>query len=164
MPSRNKRRQPRPKPLSKKAKGNWTELICMAKFTSLGLSVSKPHGENDPFDLVVLNRKGKATRLQVRSSWTCLHHRGYRLQIRSRRGRALGYDVLVGYVPPHDAWYVIPASALPSGCATQVFPHTRRRRPSRSKWERYRNAWRLLTGNPADDSRSLGLTIHACAE
>ncbi len=35
---------------------------------------------------------------------------------------------------------------------------------SRGRYEQYRNAWRLITGNPDDDHQEIGITIHAAAD
>ncbi|HVP42030.1 MAG TPA: group I intron-associated PD-(D/E)XK endonuclease [Terriglobales bacterium] len=148
--------------MSDKAKGEWVEVVFMAKVGALGLSISKPHGDNEQFDFIVCDRAGKPVRVQVKSAWTQTSL-GYRIQHRRfGDGRPLGYDVLVAYIPPLDAWYVIPVSELPHSYITHLWPHSRR--PSRSKWEPYRNAWHILSGDPDDDTRSLGLTIHAAAD
>jgi len=50
-------------------------------------------------------------------------------------------DVLVAYVGPENAWYVIPIEAFRSVKGVKLFP-VRRRRPS--KHEKYREAWELM--------------------
>ena len=149
--------------MTNQEKGDYGELAFMTKMSALRLHVSKPHGQNQPFDFIVCERSGRPLRVQVRSTWCLDGLGGYRLQLRaSGRSTPLGYDVLIGYVPPFDAWYIIPAADLPKGTNLHVWPHARR--PSRSKWERYRSAWRHLSGDPQDDNRLLGLTIHAAAD
>ena len=136
----------------------------MAKVGALGLTVTKPHGDNERFDFIVCDRSGKPIKVQVRSAWSKTPHGGYRVSVRHQSQRTvLGYDVFVIYIAPLDAWYVIPASALYAGLfGIQVWPETVR--VSRSQWTQYRSAWHILTGDPDDDTRSLGLTIHAAAD
>lgn len=142
-----------------KAKGELAELIFMVKATSLGLSVAKVFGDNQPHDVVVSSRSGRVSRVQVKSAWT----RGgsnYEINVLNAKGiRQGGYDFLVAYVAEMDAWYVIPENEVP---LTPARLPARRGRDKRL--EKYRDAWRLLTGDPADDSRSLGITIHAQAD
>ncbi|MBZ5648365.1 MAG: hypothetical protein LAN37_14215 [Acidobacteriia bacterium] len=156
MPLRLKRA---PKWLNDKAKGELAEIVFLLKVSALGLVASKPYGDNQPFDFSVFSRRLGSLRVQVRSGWTarvCFRVKPYR----SGRGPGDGYDLLVVYVPLFDAWYVIPAKVLKNCTAAYLYPH----RPSRGRFEKYRNAWHLLSGDPADDKRWLGLTIHAAAE
>ena len=51
-------------------------------------------------------------------------------------------DVLVAYVGPENAWYVIPIEALRGVTGVKLFPVARRRA---SKHEKYREAWGVMT-------------------
>jgi PD-(D/E)XK nuclease superfamily protein len=67
-------------------------------------------------------------------------------------------DFIVIYIPPEDAWYVVPAADV----HVRMLPLRPHR--FRGRYEKYRDAWRLLTGDPEDDNRTLGFTIYAAAE
>lgn len=142
-----------------KAKGEWAEIAFLAKATALNLAVCKPYGDNQPFDLVTVTRTGRMARVQVRSSWRprrqSVRHWGTAYLTRPSLTR--GFDFLAAYVPPFDAWYIVPAGQVRDFCPSLFYPHRR----SCGRLEKFRNAWRLLTGGSEDDTRSHGLTIHA---
>ncbi len=143
-----------------KAKGEWVEIAFTAKAIALNLAVCKPHGDNQPFDLVTVTGSGRMARVQVRSSWQPRYpaETRYGTAYMTRPTSSKGFDFLAAYVPPFDAWYIVPAVEVHDNSPGLFYPH---RPHSRGRLEKYRNAWRLLTGNPADDSRSHGLVIHA---
>lgn len=148
-----------------KAKGEWAEIVFLAKASALALAVCKPFGENHPFDFVTVTPAGKMARVQVRSAW----RRGPLKKGRpftvgrgpASRRNGDGFDAMVVYIPPHDAWYVVPSSVLKKHPVAGFYPFVAH---SSGRFAKYRDAWRLLTGDPADDTRSHGLTIHACAD
>ncbi len=151
------------KRLHRKAKGELAELAFMLKAAALGMAVSKPYGDNQAFDFVVSPRHRGALRIQVKSGWTLGENGyGYKVSLRSsvRRYRPNDVDYFVAAILPEDAWYILPASATASSTSSYFYPH---RAGNRGQFEQYRNAWHLLTGDPADDTRMLGLTIHASA-
>jgi hypothetical protein len=148
--------------LHRKTKGEWAELAFIAKATALGLTACKAYGENEPFDFIVYSKRGGAVRIQVKSAWT-MTNGGYHVRARrcTRGYRPGELDYFVVLIPPEDAWYIFPAAAVPRGGFVAFYPH---RPGSHGHFEKYRNAWHLLTGDPADDTRTLGLCIHASAE
>lgn len=145
-----------------KGRGEMGEIAFHLKATALGLAVSRPYGENLPFDFTVYTARTGSLRIQVRSSWSRwkwaylinTHHSGL------ARGRDRGFDFLAVYIPHYDAWYIIPAEELRDRVAIYLYPH----RKKRGLYEGFRNAWHLLTGDRGDDTRLIGLTIHAAAE
>ncbi len=147
-----------PKWTNVKAQGELAETIFAVKAQALGLSISKPYGDNQPFDFHVYGPVG-TFRIQVKSSWVPRQNR-YTVRIQPHLAGAPGsYDFLVVYIPPRDSWYVIPSREVPGPIHLYPdIPH------SRGRYEKYRNAWRLITGNPADDTHQIGLTIHAAAD
>jgi hypothetical protein len=152
------------KRLHRKAKGDLAELAFMLKAAALGMAVSKPYGDNQAFDLVVSPRRRGALRIQVKSGWALGENGyGYKVGLRSsvRRYRANEVDYFVAAILPEDAWYILPASATASTTTSYFYPH---RACNCGQFEKYRNAWHLLTGDPADDTRMLGLTIRASAD
>ncbi len=50
-------------------------------------------------------------------------------------------DFFVAWVVPVDAWYVIPIEEVGTAMAAGLYPHVK---GTRSKYEKYREAWRLL--------------------
>ncbi len=145
-----------------KEKGEWGEIAFQAKALALGLSVAKPNGDNQPFDFIVTTRLGKMLRVQVKSAWTCLRRRFMvRLQRYLGREKRGDVDMFAVYVAPYDAWYILPPEAIPGSGYPRFYPSVP---GSRAMTEQYRNRWSLITGDPADDLREAGLTIHAAAE
>lgn len=144
-----------------KAKGELAEMAFQLKASALGLAVSKPYGDNQSFDFTVYTLRTGSLRVQVRSGWS-FWRVGFKVKpYRSGRGPGEGYDFLVVYVPPYDAWYVVPADELRNVTTAYFYPH---RRKSRGRFEGFRDAWHLLTGSKVDDTRRIGLTIHANAD
>ena len=147
-----------PKWTNVKSQGELAEDIFVVKAHALNLSVSTPHGDNQPFDFIVTSATG-IHRIQVKSCWTPQQNR-FTARIQPRLANAPdSYDFLVIYVPPRDSWYVIPAKEVNG--PVRVYPDVPN---SRGSYEQYRNAWRLITGNPNDDYQEIGLTIHAAAD
>ncbi|HVP43288.1 MAG TPA: group I intron-associated PD-(D/E)XK endonuclease [Terriglobales bacterium] len=144
-----KRQQPRscPRLRHPKLKGEWAEIAFMSKAMSLGFTVCRPYGDSHIFDFLVFTADCKVSRVQVKSCWTKSKgyyplntHSAYR-----RRYRPRDIDFVVGYVVPHDAWYVIPVRKI-TGTMSALFPH----KPlSRGRYERYRDAWHLLRSQPS---------------
>ncbi len=130
--------------LTRKEKGDWAEMMFMAKATSLGFIVCRPYGERF-FDFVTCPKQGPLSRVQVKSAWT-IREGMYRFNTcggghrRYRRGEV---DFIVAYIVPEDAWYVMPRCKAPGGVAA-VAPQVRN---GRGKWEKFREAWGLLRGS-----------------
>lgn len=142
-----------------KAAGEWVESVFIVKAGALGLAVSKPFGDSQPYDFLVSRRNLAPVRVQIKSAFAKLKDFYFASVHSDRRDyRPADVDFLVVYIPPEDAWYVLPAADI----HVRMLPL----RPHRLKglYEKYRDAWGLLTGDPEDDTRSLGFTIHAQAE
>ncbi|HEV8524855.1 MAG TPA: group I intron-associated PD-(D/E)XK endonuclease [Terriglobales bacterium] len=157
-------RQPqfRPKLRNRKSKGEWAEIVFVAKAMALGLTVCKPYGENHRFDFLVHAPRNQVARVQVKSSWTCNTKNGYQFKTSGcgRRYRAGEVDFIVAYVVPEDAWYVIPVREVRKRYQGTVFPHIT---GSRSKFEKFREAWHLLQ-RPRRRRGEVLATLHACAD
>lgn len=148
-----------PPGISAKAKGELAESIFVVRAEALGLQVSKPLGENPLFDFHVQSRLG-TFRVQVKSAWKIPRYH-YLVCFTPRTGDwGSGYDVLVVYLAPLDTWYIIPAGAVESRWLL-LYPH---RPNSKGRYERYLEGWRTLTGDVRDDTRQVGLEIHAARE
>lgn len=140
-------RQP-PLPKHRKVRGELAETIFLSAALRRGFRVSKPYGDNSPYDFIV-ERAGRISRVQVKATahYDKLHRTGYRFHTsrnlgpRCRRTRvylARDIDFIAGYVFPLDAWFIIPVATVH---ATMVRVLGRRRR---SRYDRYREAWHLL--------------------
>jgi len=138
-----------------KVVGEYAELCFLQKAARLGLVVSKPYGESMPYDMVV-DHGTRLNRIQVKStahkSTSHAQYDCYRIitcrdvRRRSRVYNASEIDFVAAYIVPQDAWYLIPVGALNGQETIMVFPNTT---STRSKWEKYREAWHLLLPEPS---------------
>lgn len=139
-----------------KAQGELAELVFMCRAASEGLVVAKPWGDNLPFDFLVGN-KPPYFRVQVKCT-SVRHCRGYHLSCfrpASRRTYTRRQiDFLAAYVIPRQIWYVIPVRALRRRKTIALFPT---RPPTRgpARFEKYREAWRLLRSSRSTRGASL---------
>jgi hypothetical protein len=129
------------------------ELAFMCKAVSLGLGVAKPYGETERFDFIVSSGR-RLWRVQVKStSRAC--HRHYAIHAHgSRRPHVDLYtkneiDVIVAYLIPEDAWYVVPIGAIKGRRSLYFYPNGNQR--GRAKLEKYREAWWLMKSNRKSD-------------
>ena len=138
-----KRRKKNASHVYKKRQGELAELAFMFKAASVGLGVAKPYGEIERFDFIVTSGR-RLWRVQVKST-SRLSHRHYAIHARgSRRREADLYtkdeiDLIVAYVIPEDAWYVIPIGAVRGRPVLYFYPNGSARGVARL--ERYREAW-----------------------
>ena len=144
-----------------KAKGEWAEMVFMAKATGLGFIVCKPYGDNRAFDFMI-RAAGRTSCVQVKSVWvptkSAYHIRTSHLVLQrrsrprriTRTYRSHEIDFIVGFVVPENAWYVIPVAAVRHAANIAVFACNRR---SRGKYERFREAWHLLAEADAGNRR-----------
>lgn len=133
-----------------KAQGELTEIRFMLHALELGLTVSKPWGDNAKYDFII-DSGTKLHRIQVKSTQAFDSANAgtgrYTIGSRSGSARTQAYlasdiDYLVAYVIPCLTWYVIPVSALGGRLTLKLYPH---RDGSIGQFEQYRDAWVLLT-------------------
>ena len=135
------------RPFCPKRQGEIAELAFFHKASSLGYAVAKPYGDSLPYDFL-LDARGRLVRVQVKS--VSVADRGsYRVACSGGGARKHPYsprevDILAAYVLPHDAWYLIPVRAISPRVAIRLCPH----RPSRRRFERFREAWLSAFGRP----------------
>lgn len=145
-------------------KGAWAESEFQSYALALGFVPFRAWIGYSAIDFV-LERNGRLLRVQVKATWE-RHPYHYMFLTRRnsrRRGKSLPYgraiDFFVAYVPPIDAWYIIPASAINSRRkAFCVYPFDetrkcnklghRRKRRSTFNYEVFREAWHLLREHP----------------
>ena len=122
-----------------KARGEWAELRFMLRATELGLRVTKPWGDNSPYDLVI-ETSGRFLRVQVKCT-RFRRGRSYKCHLDSN-GHPYSpdqIDFLAAYVIPTDTWYILPIEATNAQPDILLTPHN-----ARSKYEKYKEAWHLL--------------------
>ena len=126
---------------TRKRLGEQVEAVFLSKATGLGLSVLKPWGDSERYDLVVGSGK-RLLRVQVKST----RYVGERRYSITARGCTAAYtedeiDFLAAYIVPLDIWYVVPVKAfVPSKCL-RFYPEGNN---SRGQYEKYREAWWLM--------------------
>ncbi len=129
--------------LAPKAKGELAEIHFLLAAASQGLIVAKPWGDNQPFDFLV-GRDGRFLRVQVKSTTTRLGASRYLINCDrpARRGpyTAREIDVLVAYVFPENAWFIIPVQDL--GDVRRI--SVSNRPASKGRFDRFHEAWHHL--------------------
>jgi hypothetical protein len=119
------------------------ELAFVHKAASLGLGVSKPHGEKEPYDFILDSGK-RLWRVQVKSIFSFFRD-GYKtVGQRSNHDiyKADEVDFVVVYIAPRDIWYIIPLKYLPASRALAFYPSGCKR--GGGHFEQWREAWHLL--------------------
>jgi hypothetical protein len=131
-----------------KERGEWVELRFMTQAIEYGFKVSKPWGDCSSYDVGV-ESNSRVIRVQVKST-TCRTGSGYLCQFKpnylTEPYKLSQIDFFAAYVIPQDVWYLIPARVLISGIrkeAIMVCP-MRPLRKNRYRYERFREAWKLL--------------------
>ena len=125
-----------------KLQGEWAEYCFITQAIAHGLRVSKPCGDSSPYDVVV-DSNGKLSRVQVKSvstkGRTTYHVSAGRGAHSKLHYDANDVDFLAVLVIPESVWYVIPIQE--AACKTiHLCPH----RPSKRRFEPFREAWHLL--------------------
>jgi PD-(D/E)XK endonuclease len=125
---------------NRKRRGEWAELRFMAEAAQRGLSVSKPWGDSERYD-VGIEHNEQYQRVQVKSvTW---HQRlSYRCGIGCGRAyKSNEIDFFAIFIVPEEVWFIVPvrvvvASGFRTICLT---PSSKKNR-----YEIYREAWHLL--------------------
>jgi PD-(D/E)XK endonuclease len=142
-----------------KERGEWAELVFMARVAGEGLKVLKPCGDSLRYDVAV-EGAGKILRVQVKSTLYLRKNREYSLNVLGpkRKKYADGeLDFFAVYVIPVDVWYIIPFDTVGRKNRSLHFtpsnPH--------HKYAEYREAWHLLRGGKTPERVE---RIFACVE
>jgi hypothetical protein len=142
-----------------KQRGEWAELLFMARAAERGLTILRPWGDSSPYDVgLVLTRKildnqrrqrPDFLRIQIKSTG-CHHSAGaYKCHVDSN-GVPYGIndlDFIAAYVIPVKVWYIIPLAATHGQSELLLAPH----RP-KSKYARFKEAWHLFRNDNDDVS------------
>jgi len=106
----------------------------------LGLILSKPYGDNAPYDLVV-DYLGHFLRIQVKCTLQRREKNSYRCVI-DHNGTPYTTDQIdffAIYVIPAQVFYIIPLAATNNQPDILLTPHRQN-----SKYAKYKEAWHLL--------------------
>jgi hypothetical protein len=141
---------------STKSIGNLGELEFMLAAANRGFPVGKPFGDDEAYDAWV-DADGRVWRVQVK---TATHYRNQTYALRSHWSgyrhlvpyTSADIDFLVGFIPEHHIWYIIPATAIQGRFTLNLYPFGARR--SAAQFEKYREAWHLLTKRPRNSPKS----------
>ncbi len=129
-----------------KQRGEWAELLFMARAAEHGLSILRPWGDSSPYDVALVStdqRQAHPTLLRVQiKSTRCRHSAGaYKCHINSNGVpyRPGMLDFIAALVIPAQVWYIVPFDATHGQNEILLAPH----RP-RSKYAKFMEAWHLL--------------------
>lgn len=125
-----------------KQRGEWVELLFMARAAERGFRVSKPWGDSARYD-VTAERAGRFRRVQVKSTTVPRGDGGYVCYLKRtgiRYYRVSEVDFFAIYVVGKDAWFILPSRVvLRLKSNIRVAPgHVEQ------KYARYEEAWDLL--------------------
>ena len=149
--------------------GEMGELLFGARAAGLGLTMAKPFGSAEAFDVVVWNREAWL-RVQVKVVACEFRKNAYNVPCGRQKcqspyaGRQKRpytkeeVDFVVVYLLRHDVWYVIPVEAI--GKRVNLYLSERPLTRERNPWWQYRERWDLLLGA----GKGLGLDLQASAE
>lgn len=141
---------------SYKQRGEWVELQFMAQAARRRFAISKPWGDTQSYD-VGIEHSQNFLRVQVKSTAYRVGA-GYLCQFKPNFKKKHDYsleeiDLFAAYVIPEGAWYLIPAVLL-LGARRRTMAMLCPMRPPAKKasyrYERYREAWSLLTKTRAE--------------
>ena len=125
-----------------KRRGEWAELVFMARAAALGCTVLKPYGDSSRYDVVV-DHRGRLVRVQVKSV-THRHDGRYITTLehaKKTRYKAGEVDYLAVYVLPADTWYIIPIRAAAGLSYVSLHPNEV---TNSKRLEKYRENWHRL--------------------
>jgi hypothetical protein len=130
-----------------KERGEWVELVFMARALRLGFRVSKPWGDSSSFDVGV-ESGDRILRVQLKSTdhrWCSGYLCGFKPGDYTANYTTKKVDHFAAYVLPEDAWYIIPAWVVLSKRSTDLaLCPVQKRKLDKYKYEVYREAWGLL--------------------
>jgi hypothetical protein len=131
--------------ITTKRRGELAEMAFHLKATQMGFRVFKPYGDSERYDFILDSGKRLWT-VQVKSTTTILNGR-YHVNSHRRTNRGVvaydpsEIDVLVAYIIPEDAWFILPIQAILTRTSLLFcFKDD----PKGGLYGAYREAWHLL--------------------
>lgn len=125
----------------RKRRGEASEAAFIAKAGSMGFPVARIWGDSDSFDVLV--GMGRTFwRVQVKCA-ACYTKGQYLAKAGSNKRNYTKDDIdfLAAHVAPLDIWYIVPIEAFEGKSMVHLCPDGR----GKAKYEKYREAWCLLT-------------------
>lgn len=127
--------------------GTLYETLFASECLRRGIIPCVPVGDFSPYDFVTISEDGKISRVQVKGTSTPQAKSagaGVRYKIHSKKGRSClidcrDVDVVVAYVAPCEAWYLVPCDAVTT-TTFWLYPAS----SSKGKMERYKANWDIL--------------------
>jgi hypothetical protein len=125
--------------------GDLGEAAFAHKAISLGFVVSKPYGQNHPYDFIV-EGGGDLWRVQVKACKRMVHGLYPAGICHQKNSVKVAYaesdvDFVAIYIIPEEIWYVLPVREVVGRMALRFRPHGHSRR---DRHAHYREAWHLL--------------------
>jgi PD-(D/E)XK endonuclease len=123
-----------------KLRGEWVEMLFMARAAREGLQVSKPYGDSAAYDFIV-ETGALCSRVQVKSTLARSSH-GFVCCMRgSSKYKLDPFDFAAVYVILSSVWFIVPRLGMPA-CIFFM--------PGRegTKYHPYEEAWHLLKPPP----------------
>ncbi len=125
------------------------EHIFFVEAMKRGLMPFLPMQPRQPQDSVVMNQAGKMYKVQVKGTHTTIvHHGAKRFKIQPVCGNVkktpidcTKVDLLVAYIEPEDAFYIIPCLEIENVKSLWFYTHNPN---SKAKFEKYRERWDLF--------------------
>jgi hypothetical protein len=146
----------------RKRLGEIAESMFLAKASSLGFGVAKPWGDSERYDFI-LDSGARLWRVQLKSAYSGREHGGYNFSACGNSQETYSprdVDVVVAYLVPVNAWYIVPMTAFARTSRMKFFPTSRRL--SRNERFRERWCWMACRKSSAEDDHLLVTVSHAC--
>ena len=132
--------------------GNLAEMEFMLAAASRGFAVAQPYGDDEHYDFLV-DAWPRIWRVQVKSAGA---FRPRTFEVRSHWSghqhptpyTPADIDFIAAFVRPLRIWYLIPAKAIKHRFTLHLYPQGALR--SAGEFEKYREAWHLLSGKPTE--------------
>lgn len=131
--------------VTSKQRGELAEMMFMVKAAQKGFATAKPYGDSRRYDFIVDTGR-RLWRVQVKSSSKLCRGAYHVSANRHSSGRTMAYraseiDLVIAYVVPEDAWFVIPVEAFAPRKSLRLYP---RGDPRGTMYGRFREAWGLM--------------------
>lgn len=121
-----------------KQRGEWVEMLFMARASAEGLQVSKPYGDSAAYDFIV-EHNTRCLRIQVKST-IHRHGGGFTCEIRGNKRAPYApcsFDFAAVFLLPVNVWFIFPQTL------NQICYFLRPGKAT-SKYHEYEEAWQLL--------------------
>jgi hypothetical protein len=127
-----------------KRRGEATEAEFIARACDLDFRIAKPWGDSDSYDVLVGMGRG-FWRVQVKRA-PYLRQGQYVAQAGGHSGNYTKEDIdfIAAHVIQQNLWYIVPIEAFEGRTMLHFHPKPQ----SKSKYEKYREAWCLLACEP----------------